>query len=52
MTEKPLPKDESGVQDRFNRGIKNALAMPPKPHKPSVVQKPHDGNHNRNRSGD
>lgn len=34
MTNKPLPKDEPGAQERFERGLKNALATPPKPHKP------------------
>jgi hypothetical protein len=34
MTNKP-PKveDEPGAEERFERGIKNALAMAPKPHK-------------------
>jgi 3-methyladenine DNA glycosylase AlkD len=35
MTEKSLPKDEPGTQERFDRAIKNALAMAPKPHKPA-----------------
>ena len=34
MTDKPLPKDEPGAQERFDQAIKNALAMPPRPHKP------------------
>jgi hypothetical protein len=34
MTDKPLPKDEPGAQQRFDRAIKNALATPPTPHKP------------------
>jgi hypothetical protein len=33
MTEKPPPQDEPGAQERFDRGIKNALATPPKPHR-------------------
>jgi hypothetical protein len=33
MTEKP-PEDEPGAQERFDRGIANALKTPPKPHKP------------------
>jgi hypothetical protein len=33
MADKP-PKDEPGAQERFERGIANALKMPPKPHKP------------------
>jgi hypothetical protein len=33
MIEKPLPQDEPGAQERFDRGIKAALATPPKPHK-------------------
>jgi len=35
MADKPLPKDEPGAEERFERGIKNALAMKPKPHAPS-----------------
>jgi len=31
MTDKP-PTDEPGAQERFDRGISNALRMPPKPH--------------------
>jgi hypothetical protein len=34
MTDKPLPEDEPGAQERFDRAIKNALATPPKPHAP------------------
>jgi len=34
MTDKPLPKDEPGAQERFDRAIKNALATAHKPHKP------------------
>jgi hypothetical protein len=36
MVQKPVPKveDEPGAQERFDRGIKNALAMPPKPRQP------------------
>ena len=34
MTEKPLPKDEPGAHGRYDRAIKNLLAMPPTPHKP------------------
>jgi hypothetical protein len=37
MTDKPLPKDEPGAQERFDRGIKNALATPHKPHKPKAA---------------
>jgi hypothetical protein len=33
MTDKPLPPDEPGAQERFERGIANALKMAPKPHK-------------------
>lgn len=40
MTDKPLPEDEPGTQERFDRGIKNALAMPPKPHKPPEPKEP------------
>lgn len=32
------PKDEPGAQERFDRGIANALRTPPKPHK--VAAKP------------
>ena len=35
MTDKP-PEDEPGAEDRFQRGIANALKMPPKPHKALV----------------
>jgi len=31
MTDKPL-EDEPGAQERFDRGITNALRTPPKPH--------------------
>lgn len=39
MTDKP-PKveDEPGAEDRFQRGIANALRMPPKPHKPEKAK--------------
>jgi len=33
MTDKP-PEDEPGAQERFDRGVANALRMPPKPHVP------------------
>jgi len=33
MTDKP-PTDEPGAQERFDRGVANALRMPPKPHAP------------------
>jgi hypothetical protein len=39
MTDKP-PKDEPGAQERFDRGVANALKMPPKPHKTPVDPKP------------
>lgn len=29
-------KDEPGAEERFDLAIKNALAMPPKPHKAPV----------------
>ena len=38
MTDKPPPKDEPGADERFERGLKNALAMPPKPHAKSQPQ--------------
>ncbi|WP_293455253.1 hypothetical protein [Phenylobacterium sp.] len=38
MTDKP-PKDEPGAQERFERGVANALKMPPKPHKPAQPRK-------------
>jgi len=31
---------ESEANERFDRAIKNALAMPPKPHKPKPESKP------------
>jgi len=34
MTDKPSPEDEPGADERFDRAIKNALKMPPKPHTP------------------
>jgi hypothetical protein len=38
MTDKPLPDDdqlpEAEADARFNQAIKNALATPPRPHKP------------------
>jgi len=33
MTNKPLPPDEPGAQERFDRAVKNALATAPRPHK-------------------
>ena len=36
MTDKPKPKkvkDEPGAEERFERGIANALKTPPAPHK-------------------
>lgn len=36
MTDKPPPKDEPGAEERFERGLKNALAMARKPHKPHI----------------
>jgi hypothetical protein len=39
MTDKPLPEDEPGAQERFDRAIKQALATPPKPHKPKPAPK-------------
>jgi hypothetical protein len=29
----PKVEDEPGAKERFDRAIKNALAMPPKPHR-------------------
>jgi hypothetical protein len=34
MTDQPLPEDQRGAQERFERGIRNALATPPRPHEP------------------
>ncbi len=34
MTDKPLPQDEPGAEERFDRAIKTALATKPTPHKP------------------
>jgi hypothetical protein len=39
MTDKPLPKDELGAQERFERGIANALKMAPRPHKAKSEEK-------------
>ncbi len=42
MTDKP-PKevqDEAGAQERFEQGLRNALAMKPKPHQPKPKPKP------------
>jgi len=38
MTDKP-PTDEPGAEERFDRGVANALKMPPKPHKPVKAPK-------------
>jgi len=38
MTDKP-PKDEPGADERFKRGIANALKMPPKPHASSKKER-------------
>jgi len=42
MTEKP-PEDEHGAQERFDRGVANALRMPPRPHKPKDEAAPKGG---------
>ena len=34
MVGSEMPDDEPGADERFQRGIANALKMPPKPHKP------------------
>ena len=34
MPDKTLPKDEPGAEERFDRAVKNALAMKPNPHRP------------------
>ncbi|MDP3660790.1 hypothetical protein [Phenylobacterium sp.] len=39
MTDKP-PEDEPGADERFKRGIANALRTPPKPHKPKEGREP------------
>jgi hypothetical protein len=41
MTDKPSKavEDEPGVDERFQRGIANALRTPPKPHKRAPPQK-------------
>jgi len=36
MTDKPLPEDEPGAQERFDRAIKTALATKPTPHRPKA----------------
>jgi hypothetical protein len=38
MTDKPLPEDEPGADERFGRAIKKALNTPPKPHNPKLQQ--------------
>jgi len=38
MTDNPLPEDEPGAEERFERAIKNALVMKPTPHKPAKPQ--------------
>lgn len=40
MTDKPLPKDEPGAEERFDQAIKNALATPPKPQKTKEGKEP------------
>jgi hypothetical protein len=43
MPDKPLPEDEPGAQERYDRAIKRALATPPTLHKPLEKKKPkHD----------
>jgi hypothetical protein len=43
MEEKP-PEDEPGAQERFDRGIANALKMPPQHHvKKTVTESPDSG---------
>ncbi len=37
MTDKPTPKDEPGIEERFERGIAKALKTSPKPHKPKAA---------------
>ena len=51
MTDPPtdadkLPDDEA--EERFRRVVGNLVNTPHKPHKPSVVEQPDDGNPNRN----
>ena len=31
------PQDEPGAEQRFNQGLRRALAMPPKPHKEKAI---------------
>jgi len=40
MTDQKPPEDEPGADERFDRGIANALKMPPKLHKPPVAKVP------------
>jgi len=43
MTDEP-PEDEPGAEERFDRGIANALRMPPKLHgKKSLTESPEAG---------
>ena len=42
MTDKPLPTDEPGAEERYDRAIKRALATPPTHHKPKEESKPKD----------
>jgi hypothetical protein len=49
MTDKP-PKeiqDEPGADERFERGLKNALAMAPKPHNPKPEKPPLREDHDK-----
>jgi hypothetical protein len=36
------PRDELGAQERLDRGIANALRMPPKPHKDEPKKRGHE----------
>ena len=52
MTDKPLPQDEPGAEERFDRGIKNALATKPTPHKPHSSEPKRKRNPNAHRPPD
>lgn len=37
---KPPTEDDPGAEERFERGVRNALSMPPKPHKDEPPKRP------------
>jgi len=44
-------EDEPGADDRFKRGLANALRMPPKPHKPKEAAQKGDLSQNQAKDG-